>query len=81
MNPSKIRDLRFWKKWEEGGAVSESAKKLLAELLMHLNYDAGVNGSAFADNSYGRILISYEKSSLYQRLFRARSAGNWLSMS
>ncbi len=47
--------------------MSDTPKSVLAELVLHLSYDSGVNGSKFTDNPIGRLVISQAQGSLWTR--------------
>ena len=53
--------------------MSETSKSILAELALHLSYDAGVNGSKFTDSPVGRLALADSQDALWKRIRNVRA--------
>lgn len=43
-------------------------KSILGELVLHLSYDSGVNGSKFTDSPVGRLVLADSSDALWRRV-------------
>lgn len=56
--------------------MSDTPKSILAELVLHLSYDAGVNGSKFTDSPVGRLSLADSPDALWKRVRDVQQDGS-----